>query len=161
MLFLKKVTLSGVPQNRLKWTHQPPRAGTSANKNQTSSYLCSKRCGAKTEHCVPLGQKNLQLLQRKAFRAVSHSEFHLIMAISIETTPAGQGDQLWKKGICSSHPWPLLVKVKTAGQGCDFHESCAEIPGTPICVFVMRTIFLTKGPLQAHSAGMSKQGPVI
>ena len=52
------------------------------------------------------------------------------MALSMEATPAGRVDQVWTKGICSSHPWPLLVKVKTAGQGCDFHGLCAEIPGT-------------------------------
>ena len=35
----------------------------------------------------------------------------------IEATTAGLFDQLWTKGICSSHPRPLLGKVKTTGQG--------------------------------------------
>ena len=69
----------------------------------------------------------------------------------MEATPAGRVDQLWTKGIYFSHPQPLLVKVKTAGQSCDFNGSCAEIPDSPGCVFVMRHILLTKGPLQAHS----------
>ena len=73
------------------------------------------------------------------------------MALRMEATPAGRVDKVWTKGICSSHPQPLLVKVKTAGQSCDFNGSCAEIPDTPGCVFVMRHILLTKGPLQAHS----------
>ena len=38
-------------------------------------------------------------------------------------TTDGWVDQLWTKGICSSHPWPLLGKVKTAGQGCGFRAS--------------------------------------
>ena len=71
----------------------------------------------------------------------------------MEATPAGQVDQLWTKWVCSSNPWPLLVKVKTNDQSGDFHGSSAEIPGPPSCVFVMRHIPLTKGFLQAHSVG--------
>ena len=71
----------------------------------------------------------------------------------MKSTPVGWVDQIWKKGICSSHPQPLLGKVETAGQGCDFHGSSASIPGTPSCVFVMRHILLTKGLLQAHIEG--------
>ena len=37
----------------------------------------------------------------------------------METTTAGWVDHLWTKRIFSSHPLPLLGKVKTAGQGCD------------------------------------------
>ena len=83
-------------------------------------------------HCAPVGQKNLQLLQR----------------------------QLWTKGICSSHPQPLLGKVKTVGQGWDFHGSSAAIASTPSCGFVMRHILLTKGLLQAHSVQYVQQATV-
>ena len=36
----------------------------------------------------------------------------------MEATTAGRDDQLWTKRDCSSHPQPLLGKVKTAVQGC-------------------------------------------
>ena len=70
----------------------------------------------------------------------------------MEATPVGWVDQLWATRICSSNPQPLLGKVKTFGQGCDFHGSSAAIPSTPCCVFVMRHILLTKGLLQAIQA---------
>ena len=41
----------------------------------------------------------------------------------MEATTTGQVDQLWTKEKCSSHPQPLLGKVKTAGQGCGLHAS--------------------------------------
>ena len=94
--------------------------------------------------CAPVGQMNLRLLQEQVFRADN------LKALGMEATP-GWVDQLWTKGICSSHPQPLLGKVKTAGRGCDFHGSFAAILGTPSCVLVMPHIILTKGLLQAHS----------
>ena len=55
------------------------------------------------------------------------------------------------KGNLLQPSWPLLGKVKTAGQGCDLDGSCTDIPCTSSCVFVMRHILLNKGHLQAHS----------
>ena len=40
-----------------------------------------------------------------------------------KATTAGRVDQLWTKRNCSSHPLPLLGKVKTADQGCGFRAS--------------------------------------
>ena len=76
---------------------------------------------------------------------------HFIMALSMETTPGVQVDQVWTKEICSSHPRSLLVKVKITVKGSEFHGIYSEIPGISSCVFVMRHILLTIGPLQAHS----------
>jgi hypothetical protein len=69
----------------------------------------------------------------------------------MEAIPEGCFEKVLTKIICSSHSQPLLGKVKTAGQGCDFHGSFAAIPGTPSCVFFMQHILLTNGLLQAHS----------
>ena len=38
-------------------------------------------------YCVPLGQKNLLLLQRKAFRALSYSEFQIISSLPLAWKP--------------------------------------------------------------------------
>ena len=65
-----------------------------------------------------------------------HSE-----ALGMEANPVGGVDQLWKKLICSSHCKPLLGKVKTVGQGCDFHRPSATIPDTPTCVFSPKACF--------------------
>ena len=62
-------------------------------------------------------------------------------------TLTGPVDHLRTEGICSSHPQPLLVRVKTV-LSCDFNGSSAEIPDTPVCVFVMRHILSTKGPFR-------------
>ena len=116
-------------------------------------YRCSR-----IAHCDPVGQKNPPLLQRQAFRAVFYLvEYQMISKPWAWNPPLlDELTKYWRKGICLSHPQPLLEKVKTAGQGCDFHRSSAAIQGTPSCVFVMRRILLTKGLLQAHSAREKK-----
>ena len=58
------------------------------------------------------------------------------------------------KGNLLQSSWPLLGKVKTAGQDCDFHGSCTEILCSSSCVFVTRHILLTKGFLQDHSVDL-------
>ena len=79
----------------------------------------------------------------------------------MEASPVVCVVQFWTKRICSSHPQPLLGKVKTVGQRCDFHGSSAAIPCTPSCGFVMRHILLTKGLLQTHSAIDSFRSPSL
>ena len=68
-----------------------------------------------------------------------------------ESHPCWMSSPALDTGNLLSHPRPLLGKVKTAGQGCDRHGSCAGIPPTSRGVFVKRHILLTKGLLQSHS----------
>ena len=98
-------------------------------------------------------ERHLVQSPTQKFRSYHHGP-----QVSFEATLAGQVDQLWTKGICSSHSCPLLGKVKTAGQCCFFPGLCAEIPSTPksqLCFF-MWPILLTKGPLQAYSSSDCK-----
>ena len=70
----------------------------------------------------------------------------------MELTHVGLVEKIGQRAsICYSHPQHLLEKVKTVGQGCNFHGSYAAIPGTPSFVLEMRHILLTKGLLQSHS----------
>ena len=90
------------------------------------------------------------------------SKRHLGQFVTQNFRSSHQGPQHGSHPCCTSLPGldkrnllqpsrAGLVKVKTVGKGCDFHGLCAKIPGTASCVFVMRHIVLTKGPLQAHS----------
>ena len=64
--------------------------------------------------------------------------------------------------------WPIRLAETTVTR---VSENCwsglwllwiiAEIPSTPSCVFVMRHILLTKGPLQAHSELLDPELPGV
>ena len=72
----------------------------------------------KTSHSImPTMDPNLKLFPL--------SNLHKIEPLKrvMEATTSGRVDQLWTKEKCPSHPWHLLGKLKTAGQGCGLHHS--------------------------------------
>ena len=79
-------------------------------------------------HALRLKQDEINC--KMTFTCLTMRRLYNIAALKsyTEATTAGV-DPLWTKGICSSHPKPLLVKMKTAGQGCGFRSSSKGLFG--------------------------------